>query len=169
MNLNYMTSSRRMAALFLTLGLSLLISACNFLKSAEQLKADVNSAMEMRNYSVAAQIAQEWVKKVPDQYEPYFFLAQAQAQAGDRNASLVALEQAIRNGLKDDAQIETNTNLDSVKSMVAYGDLMKTHFPGRTTEPKQALQDTEDVSITEKNGKQVLRAGDVVIEVPVLK
>lgn len=169
MNTKSITSLRRNAALVLTLSLSLLIGACDFLKSADQLKADANAALGARNFSVAAQTAQEWVKKAPEQYEPYFILAQAQAQAGDRNASLVALEQAIRKGLKDDVQIETNTNLDSVKSMVAYGDLMKTHFPGRTAEPKQESQDFGNVSITEKDGKQVLRAGDVVIEVPATK
>jgi hypothetical protein len=80
------------------------------------------------------------------------------------------LEQAIRKGLKDDVQINSNANLDPIKSMVAYGDLMKAQFPGRgAQESASAHQDSGNVSITEKNGKQVLRAGDVVIEVPSIK
>ncbi len=71
-------------------------------------------------------------------------------------------------GCGDDVQIESNTNLDPIKSMVAYQDLMKTSFPGRVAKKAEA-QDNATVSITEENGKQVLRAGDVVLEVPAMK
>ncbi len=161
---------QRKAALAGVLSLSLLLCACHFFKGAEQLRTDANAALAARNFSVAAQLAQEWTTKASEQYEPYFVLAQAQAQAGDKNAALVALEQAIRKGLKDDVQIDSNANLDPIKSMVAYGDLMKAQFPGRTP-PQQdsAAPEPGNVSITEKDGKQVLRAGDVVIEVPSIK
>lgn len=154
--------------------LCLALSACDMLASADKLKADANSALTARNYSSAAQIAQKWTEKTPDHYEAYFVLAQAQAQAGDKNAALVALEQAIKKGLKDDAQIDGNTNLDPIKEMSAYQSLMKSSFPDR--KPTQTeKQDSEgkgeesEVSITEKDGQQVLRAGDVVIQMPVEK
>lgn len=161
---------RRQAALALVLSLSVFVSACDFFKGADQLRTDANAALAARNFSVAAELAQQWTKKASEQYEPFFVLAQAQAQAGDKNAALVALEQAIRKGLKDDVQIESNSNLDPIRSMVAYGDLMKTQFPGRAAQQQNsASQDPGNVSITEKDGKQVLRAGDVVIEVPSVK
>lgn len=161
---------QRKFALAGVLSLSMLLGGCNYFKSAEQLRTDASAALAARNFSVAAQLAQDWTTKASEHYEPYFVLAQAQAQAGDKNAALVALEQAIRKGLKDDVQINSNANLDPIKSMVAYGDLMKAQFPGRgAQEGPSALQDSGNVSITEKDGKQVLRAGDVVIEVPSIK
>lgn len=153
-------------AIFLCCGLAL--SACDLFSNAEKLKADTNAALAARNFSSAAQSAEQWTQKAPKQYEAYFALAQAKAQAGDKNAALVALEQAIKKGLKDDVQIESNNNLDPIKSMVAYQDLMKTSFPGREAQ-KTESQDTGTVSITEEGGKQVLRAGDIVLQVPSTK
>lgn len=100
-------------------------------------------------------------------------MAQAQAQAGDKNAALVALEQSIKKGLKDDAQIDGNANLDPIKEMSAYQSLMKASFPDRKPEKGEArppeLQHESEVPITEKDGQQVLRAGDVVIQMPLDK
>jgi hypothetical protein len=153
---------------------SLALGACDLVNSADKLKSEATNAITARNFSSAAHFAQKWSEKTPDQYEAYFVLAQAQAQAGDRNAALVALEHAIKNGLKDDVQIESNTNLDPIKSMIAYGALMNTNFPGRQTKldaaqegPMKGIGDA--VSITEKDGQQTLRAGDVVIQMPVVK
>ncbi len=155
-------------ALVLCCGLAL--SACDLFANPEKLKADTSAALTARNFSSAAQSAEQWTQKAPEQYEAYFALAQAKAQAGDKNAALVALEKAIKKGLKDDVQIESNTNLDPIKSMVAYQDLMKTNFPGRAAKKAQAPdQDNATVSITEEDGKQVLRAGDVVLQVPAMK
>jgi hypothetical protein len=156
--------------------LCLALSACDMVASADKLKADASAALTARNYSSAAQIAQKWSEKTPDHYEAFFVLAQAQAQAGDKNAALVALEQAIKKGLKDDAQIDSNTNLDPIKEMSAYASLMKASFPDRKTPQEEAEEakpedkdDDSEVSITEKDGQQVLRAGDVVIQMPVDK
>ena len=157
----------RTAAVTLLLGL--MLSACEKSPNAESLKADANSALSAHNFSSAAQSAEKWSTKAPNQYEAYFVLAQAKAQVGDKNAALVALEQAIKKGLKDDTQIENNTNLDPIKSMVAYQDLMKSSFPGRKANKQEDIQDGSSVSITEKDGKQVLRAGDIVIQVPSMK
>lgn len=153
--------------------LFLALSACDMLVSADKLKSDAAAALTARNYSSAAQIAQKWSEKTPDHYEAFFVLAQAQAQAGDKNAALVALEQAIKKGLKDDAQIDGNANLEPIKDMSAYQSLMKASFPDRKPKQEeaqkpQARHDSE-VSITEKDGQQVLRASDVVIQMPVDK
>jgi hypothetical protein len=83
------------------------------------------------------------------------------------------LEQAIKAGLKDDTQIEKNPLLEPIRSMAAYADLMKTSFPSRKQASNDARSsdnpDDASVSIREVDGKQVLRAGDVVVEVPSLK
>lgn len=161
---------RRSASL---LCLCLVVSACDMLASADKLKSDATAALTARNYSSAAQIAQKWTEKTPDHYEAFFVLAQAQAQAGDKNASIVALEQAIKKGLKDDAQIDGNANLDPIKDMSAFQSLMKASFPDRKPKQEEAqkpqAQNDSEVSITEKDGQKVLRAGDVVIQMPVDK
>lgn len=151
----------------------LALSACDMFATADQLKTDATAALTGHNYSTAAQIAQKWSDKTPDRYEAYFVLAQAQAQAGDKNAALSALEQAIKKGLKDDVQIDSNTNLDPIKAMSAYESLMNAQFPDRKAgqehrdEGKQENKHNDgEVSIIEKDGQQVLRAGDVVIQVP---
>lgn len=141
------------------------LSACDSITSADKLKADANSALSAHNFSSAAQIAKQWSEKTPEQYEAFYVLAQAQAQAGDKNAALMALDQAIKKGLKDDIQIDDNKNLDPIKSMSAYESLMKANFPDRKGKLGNK-QDTGEVSIVEKDGQQVLRAGDVVIQVP---
>lgn len=141
------------------------------LASAEKLKSEARQTIEAKNFSDAAKAAQKYIDKAPEDYEGYFLLAQAKAQTGDKNAALVALEQAIKKGLKDDEQIDKNANLEPIKSMAAYGDLMKYSFPSRT-EPvvnesvSVSGEASASVSITESGDKQVLRAGDVVIEMP---
>ncbi len=177
-------SSHRMRASALALCFSLTLGACDLFISPEKLKADANAALAARNFATAAQTAQQWAQKAPEQYEAYFVLAQAQAQAGDKNAAVVALEQALSKGLKDDTQVTTNTNLEPIRSMVAYQKLMDTHFPGHVVKQESKAnsgaeaeaeaepepnESVESVSITEKDGMQVLRAGDVMIKVPTLK
>jgi tetratricopeptide (TPR) repeat protein len=142
------------------------------LASAENLKSEARQTLEAKNFSDAADAARKYIDKAPEDYEGYYLLAQAKAQTGDKNAALVALEQAIKKGLKDDEQIEKNSNLDPIKSMVAYADLMKTSFPSRKV-PEVGVSGEADadeaaptVSITESDGKQLLRAGDIVIEMP---
>jgi hypothetical protein len=151
------------------------MSGCDssLLASAEKLKSEARQSLDARNFSDAARAAQIYIDKAPEDYEGYYLLAQAKAQTGDKNAALVALEQAIKKGLKDDEQIDNNPNLDPIKSMVAYGDLMKTSFPGRNaliageSGASASGEASASVSITESGGKQVLRAGDIVIEMPV--
>src|SRR5277367_6198181 len=78
------------------------LNACDsgaLFKSAESLKASAQKALEEKNYSNAAAAANALIDKQPDGYGGYFLLAQAQAQLGDRNASVSALEHAIRHGL----------------------------------------------------------------------
>jgi len=155
------------------------IAGCDrsFMKSAENLKSEARQAIEAKNFSDAASIAQKLTEKAPNDYEGYFILAQAKAQVGDKNAALIALEQAIKKGLKDDPQIERNVNLDPLKSMTAYSDLINTSFPShKAAQDKTAASAVEassyssaSVSIHETDGKQVVRAGDVVVEVPTAK
>lgn len=170
LNAAYGVTLRRGASL---LCLCMALSACDMFTSADKLKSDATAALTARNYSSAAQIAQKWTEKSPEHYEAFFMLAQAQAQAGDKNAALMALEQAIKKGLKDDAQVDGNANLEPIKDMSAYQTLMKTSFPDRKPKQGEAQkaegQNDGEVSITEKDGQQVLRAGDVVIQMPVSK
>ena len=152
----------------------------DFLKNAESYKTDARQSIAAKNYSEAATLAQKLTEKAPADYEGYFLLAQAKAQVGDKNAALAALEQSIKKGLKDDEQIDKNVNLDPIKTMTAYKDLMVASFPSRKAalEPLVSAtasatisgsESSSSVSIHQVDGKQVVRAGDVVIEMPSAK
>lgn len=148
------------------------LQGCDFdyFKSASDLKSEVNQALIAKNFSEAAKLAKRWIEKAPTDYEGHFSLAQASAQTGDKNAALVALEQAIKLGLKDDEQISKCANLEPIKSMTAYKDLMSASFPGRaSSDAPQSHSSDVGVSIQTGDGKQVVRAGDVVIEIPTQK
>ena len=138
-------------------------------KSAESLKTDARQSIEAKNYSEAALRAQKLIDKAPEDFEGYFLLAQAKSQTGDNNAALVALEQAIKKGLKDDTQIDKNPNLEAIKKMTAFTDLMNANFPSRKAaiaSGGSASAGDASVSIQESNGKQVIKAGDIVVEIP---
>ncbi len=138
-------------------------------KSAEGLKIDTRQSIEAKNYSEAALRAQKLIEKAPQDFEGYFLLAQAKAQTGDNNAALVALDQAIQKGLKDDTQIDKNLNLEPVKKMSAFTDLMNANFPSRKAAIASeggASAGYASVSIQESNGKQIIKAGDIVVEIP---
>ncbi len=141
--------------------LLLTLSACDsgvLFRSADSLKAGAEKALEEKNYSNAAVSANALISKQPDGYEGYFLLAQAEAQLGDRNASLSALEHAIKHGLKDDTQIDTNALLKPIRHMPAYVSLMAENCPDR---PRPEL---DGVSIRQDGHSQEVRAGDVVIK-----
>ncbi len=147
------------------------MTACDasFLASAEKLKAQAKQTIEAKDFSQAALAAQKLIEKSPEDYEGYFVLAQAKAQTGDKNAAIGALEQALKKGLKDDQQIDTNKNLEPIRSMAAYSDLMRANFPSRSsvaaaTGSSVQGQAGASVSITEVDGKQTIRAGDIVIQ-----
>ena len=151
--------------------IALMLTACDasYLASAEKLKAQAKQTIEAKDYSQAASAAQKLIEKSPEDYEGYFLLAQAKAQTGDKNAAIGALEQALKKGLKDDQQIDTNKNLEPIRSMAAYSDLMRANFPSRSsaaaaTESSVQGQAGASVSITEVDGKQTIRAGDIFIQ-----
>jgi hypothetical protein len=139
-------------------------------KSADSLKTDARQSIEAKNYSDAALRAQKLIDKAPEDFDGYFLLAQAKAQTGDNNAALVALEKSIKKGLKDDTLIDKNSNLEPIKQMSAFKDLMSSNFPSRQTAAASGGSTSAgdaSVSIQESNGKQIIRAGDVVVEIPV--
>jgi hypothetical protein len=151
--------------------IALMMTACDasFLASAEKLKAQAKQTIEAKDFSQAALAAQKLIEKSPDDYEGFFLLAQAKAQTGDKNASIGALEQALKKGLKDDQQIDANKNLEPIRSMSAYSDLMNASFPSRASVlavPGISVQGQTGaaVSITEVDGKQTIKAGDIVIQ-----
>lgn len=137
--------------------------------SAESLRTQAQQNLQQKNFTVAAEKADELTRKVPENYEGFFLLAQARAQLDDKNAALAALEAAIKKGYKDDKAIEENLNLKPIRGMAAYAELMDTAFPKR----EKKLQANADgnaaagsVGIVETESKTVIRAGDVVVEMP---
>jgi tetratricopeptide (TPR) repeat protein len=165
---SYPTSPRKIFTVFfycpLLIFLSITLHGCDssFFKSAESLKTEATSALASKNFSIASDLAKRYIEKSPKTYEGYFILAQAMAQLGDRNEAISALDHAIQNGLKDDVQIGQCAQLEPIRSMPAYRSLLDTHFPGHSI--NASTPNEQPASIQEANGKQIIRAGDVVIE-----
>lgn len=158
----------------ITLGTLLIVSSLmgckpEFLMNAADLKTSTTQALEQRNFADAVQQAKKLVDKAPDDHQSHYLLAQAQAQAGDRSAALMSLEKAIKAGFKDDKEITSNPKLDPLRDMSAYADLMSKNFPDSSgasvSIPGTSKAVSGNVSIQESpDGRQVIRAGDVVIE-----
>lgn len=148
------------------LAASLLLAACG----NEDMRTKAVQSLQKKNFSAAAEQAGAVTQKAPDDYEMQFLLAQAQAQLGNRNAALAALEAAIKNGYKDDQAIRSNANLQSLAGMSAYEELMAASFPRAVAAAPAAAPATAvaagDVGITETRDKTVIKAGDVSIEMP---
>jgi len=138
---------------------AILLSSCD---SADSIRNHASQSLEQKNFSDAAKYAEELIKKTPDSYDAYFLLAQARAQLGDKNAALAALESAVKKGFKDDAAISTNANLLPLHPLSAYNELMDSAFPKR----EKPVAASGDVGINETSSKTVIRAGDVVVEMP---
>lgn len=149
---------------------SLALAACDAgpWASADAIRAQAAQSLQQRNFTEAANQAEFLTKKRPDGYDGYFMLAQARAQLDDKNAALAALEAAIKKGYKDDQAIDQNANLKPLRSMAAYTGLMDTAFPKREKKPALDMGASLSASagITESDTKTVIRAGDVVIELP---
>lgn len=176
--------SHAFAGYFLTLGL---LAGCNIeaLQSAADIQTAVRQSLEQRNYSDAVRHALRLTEKTPSDATAHYLLAQAQTQAGERTAAIVSLESAIRHGLSDDREIDRNPRLEPLRGMAAYADLMNTRFPERARTLRatagavsvsvegvtastgaEAATTERAVRIDASSDKQVVRAGDVVIELP---
>ena len=153
-----------MKPLFLLITCAVLLSACDAgpFASADSVRQHAVQSLEQKNFSEAAKYAEELSKKTPESYEAYFLLAQARAQLGDKNAALAALEAAIKKGFKDDAAISANPNLQVLHPLSAYNELMDSAFPKR----EKPVTASGDVGVSETSSKTVVRAGDIVLEVP---
>ncbi|MYN11342.1 tetratricopeptide repeat protein [Pseudoduganella aquatica] len=147
-----------------------MLAACDSgpFASTDAMRQHAAQSLAQKNFGAAASQAEKLSAKAPDDYEAFYLLAQAQAQLGNKNAALAALESAIKKGYKDEQAIAANDNLQSLRNMSAYAELMDSAFPRRvqagTAETPAAASDA--VGITETAGKTVIRAGDVVVEMP---
>lgn len=163
----------KMYAFATLLAATAMLAACDSspFASAEAMRKHASQSLQQKNFSDAASQAEKLTIKAPDDYEAFYLLAQAQAQLGNKNAALAALESAIKKGYKDEQAISANDNLQALRNMPAYQELMDNAFPRRiqasaagTPVPDAAAQDA--VGITETANKTIIRAGDVVVEMP---
>jgi tetratricopeptide (TPR) repeat protein len=150
---------------------AMLLSACDSgpFASADAIRARATQNLTQKNFTEAANSADELIKKTPDAYDAYYLAAQARAQLGDKNAALAALESAIKKGLKDDKEIVNNPNLQLLLNMAAFTELMDSAFPQREKTILSAGAGNGAagaVGISATKDKTVIRAGDVVVELP---
>jgi thioredoxin-like negative regulator of GroEL len=136
---------------------------------ADAIRQKATQSLVQKNFTDAANLADDLIKKAPESSEGYFLLAQAKVQLDEKNAALAALESAIKKGYKDEKSIEANPNLKPLRDLPAYAALMDSAFPKRespATETASSTVSAGDVGIVQTDTKTVIHAGDVVVELP---
>ncbi len=120
----------------------------------------VKSALDQKNFGEAATLADQLTSANPKSADAWLVAADAKSAAGDRLAALAALEQALKNGLRDTARLDADTYLDTLRSSSEYQGLM-----ARFGLAKPVAQ-AGDTSITATPAGTVVRAGDVSVTLP---
>jgi len=133
----------------------------------EQLKT-AKIELEKKNYGKTIEITVKITQSDPKNVEAHYLESQAQALVGSISQGLESLEKALENGFKDFKGLMENKNLDPLKPTPEFEVLMQRFNPDAVA--KASISDTEvtagDTSITEENGEQVIKAGDIEIRIP---
>ncbi len=148
------------------------------LDSADSIKEKFNQSILDKNYGEAVDYAKRLSDKEPKKFESFFILAQAYAQADDKTASISALSTAIKLGLNDAHKINNDPLLAPIKSSAGFNELMEEKFGDKNDEMESvetimkeqeakvdAMMSDTTTSITDKDGKTVIKAGDIEIDV----
>ncbi|MBX7153118.1 hypothetical protein K1X84_15935 [bacterium] len=75
------------------------------------------------------------IKMFPDDFMVYYFLASAQARAGETSSSIKLLEKAIKFGFADLGRLESDTNFDPLRQHKGYLKIIKELSAKDTTKP----------------------------------
>lgn len=146
--------------------------------SPEKVKEKFDLSITQKNYGAALDFAKKLSEKEPQKYDSFLALAQAYAQTGDKSAAISALSNAIKLGLNDAHKIINDPLLDPIKQSAGFAELMSEKLDyqeqeldsialimkEREAKADSLINDTT-TSITDKDGKTVIKAGDLEIEV----
>jgi hypothetical protein len=157
--------------LFLTV---IAVSGCDKL-STEKKAESIDDQMKMakiefdnKNFGKTVEITIKITQTDPKNADAYYLESQAQSIMGDVKSALNSLEDAFKNGFKDFSGVMTNSNLDAVKQTPEFQVLIQRYDPSAAA--KASISDKEikagDTSITEVDGQQVIKAGDIEIKLP---
>lgn len=127
--------------------------------------AAVRSAIVARNFGDAANSARSLVARQPTDGATNFELARAEALLGNQGAALDALETAVTAGLANVPTALADPAFSSLRDNDRFVALADRANPGSATEPAgehlAAGNGADRVEITTRNGRNIVRAGDV--------
>lgn len=131
---------------------------------------DARAAIVARNFGQAVQFASDAVDEHPQDPAAHYQLARAEALQGNEGRALSALGLAIDRGLSDASRALLDPAFDSIRDRQAFVDLEERASPRRAPR-RNAARDVEPeqdrepaVEIRSEGGREVVRAGDVVID-----
>lgn len=159
----------------LSLVTALAVTGCDSTSSenpkAPSVEEQLNTAkveLENKNYGKTIEITVKITQSDPKNVEAYYLESQAQALAGSLEEAIRSLENALENGFRDFEGLIKNKNLDALKSTPEFELLMQRFNPDAAADAAISSNKVTagDTSITEENGQQVIKAGDVEIRIP---
>lgn len=127
---------------------------------------DVNQAkieLEKKNIGNAVEIIIKIHKSDPSNSESYYVESQADTLKGAFDEAIVSLEKALVLGYKNFEDIKVNKNLEALRSKPQFVTLMNKYDKNSEAVVSETEIQAGDVSIKEVGGKQVIKAGDVTV------
>lgn len=140
------------------------------LSGPEQLNA-VRAAIIARNFGEAATLARAAVTNNPEDPEVQLLLARAEALLGNSGNALHALERAVTAGIAKPAEAILDSAFDSLRNDSRFAAIEALVQPAAKVDapmpPKRQsapVSERPEVEIGTRNGKDYIRAGDIVID-----
>lgn len=139
------------------------------LKSGSGLD-EARAAIVARNFGEASELASEAVRSDPDNPATHYELARASALQGNEGQALSELGLAIDKGLADAPRALADPAFDNLRDSRSFAALEERASPRRepVSEPARKADADEPerepaVEISSTDGRETIRAGDVVI------
>lgn len=136
------------------------------LTEPKEAALDVNQAkieLEKKNIGNAVEIIIKVHKSDPSNSEAYYVESQADSLKGALDEAIASLEKALVLGYNNFEDIKINKNLEALRSKPQFITLMNKYDKTSAAVVSETEIQAGDVSIKEVGGKQVVKAGDVTI------
>lgn len=127
---------------------------------------DVSQAkieLAKKNIGNAVEIIIKVHKSDPSNSEAYYVESQANTLKGALDEAVASLEKALVLGYKDFEDIKVNKNLEALRSKPQFITLMNKYDKTSDAIVPETEIKAGDVSIKEVDGKRVVKAGDVTV------
>jgi hypothetical protein len=140
-------------------------------KSPEEQLKQAATELARKNYGQTIELTVKVIGETPHNAEAHYLRAQAESMSGGLQNALNELEASLNDGLKNVEDILKNPHLAPVRDTSEFRALMirRGLAPEATADAATGQVQAGDVSIKTEGGQQVIRAGNIVLKVPVDK